>query len=113
VHDEIDFPADHVPRADQHARVTLMQVTAQRDLELFSRFLGRDEAEPAEWREAVTVHTRTAVMGADQLREWGRAIEAITREHIERARRQPAEGHRPVRLAIRGFPQEFGSAASG
>jgi hypothetical protein len=43
-------------------------------------------------------------MSADQLREWGLAVEAVTREHV---RRPPAEGARPVRLTIRGFPQQL------
>jgi DNA-binding transcriptional ArsR family regulator len=111
VADEIYFPPGPHDGADQQARVAAMRVTAQRDLQLFSRFLGRDRDEPEEWRAAVTVYTRTAVMGADELREWGEAVEAVTREHAEQARlRQPA-GRRPVRLTIRGFPQDLTAGA--
>lgn len=90
--------------ADQQARTAAMQVTARRDLDLFTAFLEREPDEPEQWRAAITVHTRTAVMSADQLREWGLAVEAVTREHVQRA---PAAGARPVRLTIRGFPQQL------
>jgi hypothetical protein len=90
-----------------------MQVTARRDLELFTAFLDREPHQPAGWRQAVTVHTRTAVMSAAQLREWGLAVEAVTRDHVQRAQRERAAGAGPVRLTIRGFPQEFPAGAPG
>ena len=90
-----------------------MQVTARRDLELFSAFLEREPGQPAGWRQAVTVHTRTAVMSPGQLRDWGLAVEAVTREHVQRARQEPPADAGPVRLTIRGFPQEFPARASG
>jgi predicted ArsR family transcriptional regulator len=104
VADEITTPPGTGASADQQARTAAMQVTARRDLDLFTVFLEREPDEPAQWRAAITVHTRTAVMSADQLREWGLAVEAVTREHV---RRPPAEGARPVRLTIRGFPQQL------
>ena len=105
--DEIDFPVTSRGRGDQ---LRAMLVAAQRDLDLFTRFLDA-EAEPNEWSASVTAHTRTAVMDAGQLAAWGAAVEALTREHIDRARREPSADHRPVRLTIRGFPQVFPSTA--
>jgi hypothetical protein len=113
VADEIDTPPGSGTGADEQARTAAMQVTAQRDLELFAAFLEREPAEPAQWRHAVTVHTRTAVMSAGQLREWGIAVEAVTREHVERVRQERPAGARPVRLSIRGFPQELPARAPG
>jgi|HubBroStandDraft_3_1064219.scaffolds.fasta_scaffold134031_2 predicted ArsR family transcriptional regulator len=104
VADEITSPPGPGTGADQQARTAAMQVTARRDLDLFTAFLEDEPDEPAQWRAAITVHTRTAVMSADQLREWGLAVEAVTREHVQRP---PAAGARPVRLTIRGFPQRL------
>jgi predicted transcriptional regulator len=109
--DEIDTPPSPESDADRQARAAAMQVTARRDLKLFTVFLDGEANEPAQWREAITVHTRTAVMSADQLRAWGIAVETVTREHVERARQAPAAGARPVRLAVRGFPQELPARA--
>jgi hypothetical protein len=106
--DDIDFPVTSRGRGDQ---LRAMLVAAQRDLDLFTRFLD-GETDPDEWSASVTVHTRTAVMDAGQLAAWGAAVEAITREHADRARRQPPADHRPVRLTIRGFPQVFPTAAA-
>ena len=111
VADETGAPPGQGTAADQQARTAAMRLTAQRDLELFAVFLDGEPDEPAGWREAVTVHTRTAVMSADQLREWGLAVEAATRDHVARARQAPAPDARPVRLAIRGFPQQLPSRA--
>ena len=113
VADEVLTPPGQGTGADEQARTAAMHVTAQRDLELFSAFLEHERDEPARWREAITVHTRAAVMSADQLREWGLAVEAVTREHVERARRAQAAGARPVRLSIRGFPQHLPASAPG
>jgi hypothetical protein len=113
VADEAGTPPGPESGADQRARTAAMQVTAQRDLELFTVFLEREAGEPAQWRAAVTVHTRAAVMSAGQLRGWGLAVEALTREHVARARQAPGAGARPVRLAIRGFPQEIPARARG
>jgi predicted ArsR family transcriptional regulator len=107
VADEISTPPGPGTRADQRARTAAMRLTARRDTELFNAFLEDEPDEPAQWRAAITVHTRAAVMSADQLREWGVAIEAVTREHVQRARKAPAAGARPVRLTIRGFPQQL------
>ena len=104
VADEFAVPA-HPGGGGDRARV--MRVAAQRDHDLFAGFVDREAAEPDQWRDSVTVHARTAVMSADQLREWGEAVEAVTREHVRRARRQPSQHRRPVRLLIRGFPQEL------
>jgi Helix-turn-helix domain len=104
---DIDFPVSPRGRGDQ---LRAMLVAAQRDLDLFTRFLN-GETDPDEWSESVTVYTRTAVMDAQQLRAWGAAVEAVTREHVDRGRRQPPADHRPVRLTIRGFPQVFPTAA--
>jgi DNA-binding transcriptional ArsR family regulator len=111
--DEIDAPPGPRTGADQRAGTAAMQVSAQRDLELFATFLEGEPDEPAGWREAVTVHTRTAVMSVAQLRDWGLAVESVTREHVERARRESPAGARPVRLTIRGFPQELPARAPG
>lgn len=105
VADEISSPPG--TGADQRARTAAMEVTARRDADLFTAFLEREPDEPAQWRAAVTVHTRAAVMSADQLRDWGLAVEAVTREHVQRARQAPGPGARPVRLSIRGFPQQL------
>jgi DNA-binding transcriptional ArsR family regulator len=99
--------------ADQQARTASMQVIADRDHELFIAYLNQEEAEAAEWRGAITVHTRAAVMSAGQLREWGLAVEAVTRELVERARQERAAGARPVRLTIRGFPQQLPARTRG
>ncbi len=109
--DEIDTPPGQENDADRQARTAAMHVTAQRDFGLFTVFLDREPDEPPEWRAAITVHTRAAVMSAGQLGEWGLAVEAVTREHVARARRAPAAGARPVRLTIRGFPQELPARA--
>jgi DNA-binding transcriptional ArsR family regulator len=109
--DEIETPPNLGNDADGQARTAAMQVTARRDLELFTVFLEREPGESPEWRAAITVHTRAAVMAAGQLREWGLAVEAVTREHVARARQAPAAGARPVRLTIRGFPQELPARA--
>lgn len=111
--DEIETPPGPGTGADQEARVAVMQVTARRDLELFTAFLDREPDEPSGWRQAVTVHTRTAVMSAGQLRDWGLAVEAVTREHVGRAQQESPAEARAVRLTIRGFPQEFPVRASG
>jgi predicted transcriptional regulator len=111
VADEIDTAIAETS-ADQHARTAVIQVTAQRELELFTAFLGQEPDEPADWQAAITWHTRTAVMSASELREWGLAVEAITREHVQRARRAAEAGARPVRLTIRGFPQELPAAGT-
>jgi hypothetical protein len=106
--DDIDFPVSSRGRGDQ---LRAMLVAAQRDLELFTRFLD-GETDPDDWSASVTVYTRTAVMDAGQLAAWGAAVETVTREHADRARRQPPADHRPVRLTIRGFPQVFPTAAA-
>jgi len=62
---------------------------------------------PSSTAVAMIECTRPAVMSADQLREWGEAVDAVTREHVRRARRQPSQHRRPVRLLIPGFPHEF------
>jgi DNA-binding transcriptional ArsR family regulator len=111
--DEFDTPPGSGTGADQQARTAAMQVTARRDLELFTAFLEREPDQPAGWRQAVTVHTRTAVMSPGQLLEWGLAVEAVTREHVQRARQELPADAGPVRLAIRGFPQEFPARAPG
>jgi len=111
--DEIITPPGQETGADRQARTASMRLTARRDLELFTVFTEREPDEPAQWREAITVHTRTAVMSAAQLRDWGLAVEAVTREHVARARQAPAAGARPVRLTIRGFPQEIPARAPG
>jgi DNA-binding transcriptional ArsR family regulator len=113
VADEIDTPPNPDNDADRQARTAAMHVTAQRDLELFTAFLERELDDPPEWRAAITVHTRAAVMSAEQLTEWGLAVEAVTREHVARARHSPPAGARPVRLSIRGFPQEIPARAPG
>lgn len=96
---------------DQQARATVIQVAAQRELELFTVFLDGEADELVEWRDAITQHTRAAVMSAGQLREWGLAVEALTREHVERSRRAQAANARLVRLTVRGFPQELPAKA--
>lgn len=106
VADEIDTAIAETS-ADRHGRTAAIQVTTQRELDLFTAFLGREPDEPTEWRAAVTLHTRAAVMSAGQLREWGLAVEALTREHVQHARQAAAAGARPVRLTVRGFPQEL------
>jgi predicted transcriptional regulator len=93
--------------AGQLARTAAMRVVAERDQELFAAYLDREPDDAADWREAVTVHTRTAVMTADQLREWGLAVESITREHVSLAGMVRRGGARAVRLTIRGFPQQL------
>ncbi len=93
--------------AGHAASVSATRAIAQRELELFSGFLERQRDEPAPWRAAVTVHTRAAVMSAGQLRDWGLAVEEVTREHAQRSARSPAPGARPVRLTVRGFPQQL------
>jgi DNA-binding transcriptional ArsR family regulator len=113
VADEINTPPGPGTSADQRARTAAMRLTARRDVELFTAFLEGEPDEPEQWRAAVTVHTRAAVMSAGQLRDWGLAIEAVTREHVQRARTAPAAGARPVRLASRGFPQELPARAPG
>ena len=90
-----------------------MQVTPAATSEPLTAFLEREPDQPAGWRQAVTVHTRTAVMSPGQLREWGLAVEAVTREHVQRARQELPADAGPVRLAIRGFPQEFPARAPG
>jgi hypothetical protein len=110
VADEINTATPRT-RADREARAALLLATAQRELELFTDFLDREPGEPADWREAITVHTRAAVMSADQLRAWGLAVEALTREHVGRSGAALTAGARPVRLTIRGFPQELPSRA--
>jgi predicted transcriptional regulator len=110
VADEVDT-ATPESAADRQARAAVMRVTAQRELDLFSDFLDGEPAEPAPWRDAITLHTRAAVMSAAQLREWGLAVEALTREHVHRSRQDLAAGARPVRLTIRGFPQQLPSRA--
>jgi DNA-binding transcriptional ArsR family regulator len=94
-------------RADREARAALMLATARRELELFAGFLDHEPGQSADWRDAITLHTRAAVMSADQLRAWGMAVEALTREHVGRSGAAPAAGARPVRLTIRGFPQQL------
>ena len=106
VADEIDTAAAGTS-ADLQARAAATRVIAQRELDLFTAFLGQEPDEPAEWQAAFTLHTRAAVMSAGQLREWGLAVEALTREHVQRARQARAAEARPVRLTIRGFPQEL------
>jgi len=106
VADEIDTTIPETS-ADQQARTAAIEVTAQRELELFTTFLGQEPDEPAHWQAAMTWHTRAAVMSASQLQEWGLAVEALTREHVQRARQARAAEARPVRLTIRGFPQEL------
>jgi hypothetical protein len=113
VADEISTPPGPGTGADQQARADAMQVTAHRDFRLFTAFLEREPDEPAQWRAAITVHTRAAVMSADQLTEWGLAVEAVSREHVQRARQAPKAGARPVRLTIRGFPQQLPASAPG
>ena len=111
VADEIDTATPETS-ADRQARAAVVLAIAQRELELFSDFLGREPGEPADWRDAITVHTRAAVMSADQLREWGLAVEAVTRDHCGPwSAAAPAAGARLVRLAVRGFPQELPSGA--
>jgi hypothetical protein len=112
VADEISTPPGPGTGADQQARTAAMRLTARRDVELFTAFLEDEPDEPAPWRAAVTVHTRAAVMSADQLTEWGLAVEAVTREHVRRARQAPEAGARPVRLTIRGFPQQLPASGS-
>jgi DNA-binding transcriptional ArsR family regulator len=112
VADEIDTLTPQTS-ADRQARAIAMQVTAQRELELLTDFLSREPGEPADWRDAITQHTRAAVMSAGQLREWGLAMEALTREHVRRSQEAPAAGARPVRLTVRGFPQQIPSAVRG
>jgi predicted ArsR family transcriptional regulator len=107
VADDLDFPPDLESDIGQQARTAAMRLTAQRDLELFDVFLKQEGDEAAPWREAVTVHTRAAVMSAGQLREWGMAVEAVTRELVGLAQQERSPDARPVRLTIRGFPQEL------
>ncbi len=104
--DELVLPPGAGMAADAEARTEALRVGARRDLVLFNALLDREEGLPAGWRQAVTVHTRTAVMSARQLREWGLAVEALTREHLQRTQPDSDEA-RPVRLSVRGFPQEF------
>ena len=108
--DEIDTVTPETS-ADRQARAAVTLAIAQRELELFSDFLRREPGEAADWRDAITVHTRAAVMSAEQLREWGLAVEAVTREHVGRSAAAPAAGARPVRLTIRGFPQDLPARA--
>ena len=110
--DEIDTAVAETS-ADQQASTAATQVIAQRELDLFTVFLGQEPDEPPEWQAAFTVHTRAAAMSAGQLREWGLAVETLTREHVQRARQAPAAGARPVRLTIRGFPQQLPARAAG
>ena len=106
--DEVDT-ATPESAADREARAAVMRVTSRRELDRFHDFLDGEPAEPAPWRDAITLHTRTAVMSAAQLRAWGLAVEALTREHAQRSRQDLAAGARPVRLTVRGFPQQLPS----
>ena len=89
-----------------------MLVAARRDLELFTAFLEREPDQPAGWRQAVTVHTRTAVMSPASCGNGARG-RGRSREHVQRARQELQAGARPVRLAIRGFPQGLTARAPG
>lgn len=112
VADEIEAAAADTA-GGQQARSAAAQAIARRDLDLFTAFVGQEPDESAEWRAAVTVHTRTALMSAGQLRDWGLAIEALTRKHVQRALQAPAAGARPVRLSVRGFPQQLPDRKAG
>jgi DNA-binding transcriptional ArsR family regulator len=111
--DEFLAPPQPGAGAGQLARTAAMRVLAERDQELFAAYLDREPGDAADWREAVTVHTRTAVMTADQLREWGLAVEAVTRDHVSRAGRVRPADARAVRLTIRGFPQRLAVGGPG
>jgi DNA-binding transcriptional ArsR family regulator len=71
----------------------------------------RGDARERHWRrvetpdEATIAHTWTVAMTPAQVRDWGAAVEALTREHLARAERRPRSGRQPVRLVVRGFPQ--------
>lgn len=106
------FDEVHLPPADTAdapelglARTQVMSTSARHDLNLFLGFLESPAAGSAEWTESITVHTRTALMTPAELKDWGEAVEAVTREHVERASHVSVQDRHPVRLTARGFPQ--------
>jgi DNA-binding transcriptional ArsR family regulator len=92
------------------ARRQVLQTVARRDCGAMLRFAASLDELPEAWQNAVTWHGRTAVMTPAELRDWGLAVEAVTREHVRRAQGEAAErdrepaGRRPVRLLVLGFP---------
>jgi DNA-binding transcriptional ArsR family regulator len=90
------------------ARREVLQVIARRDGAAMLRFAASLDELPVPWPSAVTWHGRTALMTPAELRDWGEAVEAVTREHVRRANghAQRAAGRRPVRLLVHGFPDQ-------
>lgn len=114
------------------ARREVLQVIARRDCAAMLRFAASLDELPVPWPGAVTWHGRTALMTPAELRDWGAAVEAVTREHAHRANGHAQErgagqergaeagaeaerraeagaqaaGRRPVRLLVHGFPDQ-------
>jgi DNA-binding transcriptional ArsR family regulator len=109
------------------ARREVLQVIARRDGAAILRFAASLDQLPVPWPGAVTWYGRTALMTPAELRGWGEAVEAVTREHVRRANghaqrpagQEPgpevgpaqdsgaaAAGRRPVRLLVHGFPDQ-------
>ncbi|MEO3858228.1 helix-turn-helix domain-containing protein [Acrocarpospora sp. B8E8] len=82
----------------------LLEAGLQHNYGLLLRAIGERRSWPQQWQSAVTVHTRTAAMTAEQLRAWGLAVERVTREHLDEAAAHPSAEQRPVRLVLYGLP---------
>ena len=61
-------------------------------------------AAPAEWTDAVTVHTRVATMTADELQAWCDEVERVTTRHVRRSSVPDAHERLGVQLLFCGFP---------
>jgi len=61
-------------------------------------------AAPAEWTEAVTVHTRVATMTAGELQAWCDEVERVTTRHVRRSSVPDVTERLGVQLLFCGFP---------
>ncbi|MEO3926913.1 helix-turn-helix domain-containing protein [Micromonosporaceae bacterium B7E4] len=82
----------------------LLETGLQHNYGLLLRAIGERRSWSQQWQAAMTVHTRTAAMTAEQLQAWGVAVEQVTREHLGNAAAHPSDKQRPVRLVLYGLP---------
>lgn len=86
----------------------LLRLSIEHNFRALIKYIATRQAESEAWQNAAAATGRIVRFTADELRHWAADVEEVTREHTRRARSEPNEGRRRVRLLVNGFPDTDG-----
>jgi DNA-binding transcriptional ArsR family regulator len=97
--------ADADPETKQAERELIETFLTWEDTRV-RRALARIDQEPREGSEASFFSEVSAVMTADELRQFGESLQELVKPYKRRYRTDPPEGVRAVSVQLRGFPSD-------